>query len=254
MSKIPISLVIITLNEENNIARCIQSVPFADEVIIVDSGSSDKTLEIAESLGAKISFEKWQGFYHQKNKATELAKNDWVLSLDADEALGEDSQNEILDLMSGKLEYDGYIFPRLSFHLGRWIWHGGWYPDKQLRFFNKNKCHWKNTNVHEHVVGENIKLLKKPILHYVFKDLAHQVDTNNRYSGLGTQDLISKNKKFSLFRLVTKPISKFIECYFFKRGILDGMPGFIIAVSASYSIFLKFAKLWEYEKVKVREK
>ncbi len=250
LNKLPISLAIITLNEKDNIERCIQSVPFASEIIVLDSGSTDNTLSLAENLGAKTYFEKWQGFYHQKKKATDLTTNDWVLSLDADEALSEKGIQEILELFKNINDHDGYEFPRLSYHLGRWVRYGGWYPDCQLRLFNKNKCHWHNSNVHEHVKGENIERLKNPILHYVFRDLSHQVVTNDRYSTLGTQDLVARGKGVSYFKLFTKPVSKFIECYIFKRGFLDGIPGFIIAVGASYSIFLKFAKLWEYKKIK----
>lgn len=247
--KLPISLVVITLNEEANIERCIKSVPFVDEVIVVDSLSIDRTVEIAESLGAKTFREKWRGFGPQKAFATEQAKNDWVLNLDADEALSPELAAEIVQKFSQLDPETGYLFKRRSFHMGRWINHGGWYPDLQLRLYNKKKSQWDSAGLHEKVQVQKKAKMRYDLLHWVFKDLSHQVVTNDRYSTLGAQGLKAKGKGFSYFKLFTKPVSKFIECYFVKLGFLDGMPGYIIAVGASYSIFLKFAKMWEMEKV-----
>lgn len=253
MEKRPISLVIITLNEEENIARCIKSVPWADEVIVLDSGSTDRTREIAESLGAKVHVQDFLGFRDQKQKATDLAKNDWILSLDADEALSLALSQEILYTFDTTPIQDGYTMPRLSFHLGRWIKHGGWYPDRQLRFFNRKQAKWAGGHVHEHIECANIGRLKNNLLHYVFRDLKHQVDANNRYSTLGAQDLYDRKKKFSIVKLIVKPVSKFLETYIWKHGFLDGLPGFIISVGAAYSVFLKFAKLKELEWQKKKE-
>ncbi len=242
----PISLVVITLNEEQNIARCIQSVPWAAEVIVVDSGSQDKTIEIAKSFGAKVVQQEFLGFRKQKQLATDLAQNDWVLSLDADEALSPKLSQEILDNFD-HLTKDGYFMPRLSFHLGKWIRHGGWYPDLQLRLFNKNKCQWVGGQVHEKVECKNAGYFKNDIHHFVFRDLAHQVQTNNRYSTLGAQELFQQKKRYSFFKLILKPVSKFIETYILKLGFLDGHAGFVISIGAAYSVFLKFAKLRELE-------
>jgi glycosyltransferase involved in cell wall biosynthesis len=250
MEKRPISLVIITLNEDENITRCIESVPWADEVIVLDSESKDKTREVASSLGAKVVTQKFLGFRDQKQKVTDLAKNDWVISLDADEALSLALSEEILHAFDTTPIQDGYRMPRLSFHLGRWIKHGGWYPDRQLRFFNRKKAKWVGGHVHERVECDNknsVGTFKNNILHYVFKDLKHQVDANNRYSSLGAQDLFDRKKKFNILKLIFKPISKFLETYLWKLGFLDGLPGFVISVGASYSVFLKFAKLKELE-------
>lgn len=247
-----LSLAIISLNEVRNIERCVKSVPFADEIVIVDSGSTDGTAELARSLGARVYVEEWRGFRAQKQRATDLCENDWVLSLDADEALSAESAAELEALLnSDELSaHDGYNFPRLSWNLGRWIHHGGWYPDLQLRLFDRTRASWQGGDkVHERVSAKNIKRLQHPIFHYPFPDLAEQVSTNNRYSGLGAEELRAKGKRFSVLKLVFKPISKFLETYLIKRGFLDGMPGFIIAVSAAYSVFLKFAKLWETERL-----
>lgn len=244
--KLPVTLAIITLNEEQNIARCIQSVPWASEVIIVDSGSTDKTIQIAEKLGAKVHDHAFQGFRKQKQMATDLASHEWVLSLDADEALSPELSKEIFK--SHPWSADGYLMPRLSFHMGRWIRHGGWYPDFQLRLFNKKRAYWGGGHVHEKIECEKKQKFKAPINHWVFKDLTHQVAANNRYSGLGAKDLFDRKKKFNLGKLLVKPISKFFECYIVKRGFMDGLPGFIIAVGAAYSVFLKFSKLYELER------
>ncbi len=254
MEKRPISLVIITLNEEENIARCIQSVPWADEIVVIDSNSRDRTKEIAESLGAKVYTQEFLGFRNQKQKATDLAKNDWVLSLDADEALSLGLSQEILKTFDTTPIHDGYTMPRLSFHLGRWIRHGGWYPDRQLRFFNRKKAHWGGGHVHERVSCEVVGSFQNNILHYVFRDLSHQVEANNRYSGLGAQDLFDRGKKYSLLKLIFKPISKFLETYVWKLGFLDGLSGYVISVGAAYSVFLKFAKLKELEARSKNEK
>jgi glycosyltransferase involved in cell wall biosynthesis len=251
VEKFPISLVIITLNEEQNIARCIQSAPWVDDVVVLDSKSQDKTREIAKSLGARVVVEEFKGYVAQKRIATELAKHDWILSLDADEALSPESQEEVLALLkNGELNSTnkGFEFPRLSYHMGRWIRHGGWYPDYQLRLFNRKRAKWEGGHVHERVKSSETARLSEPILHYVFRDLSSQVETNNEYSSRGAQDLFDKKKCFSIIKLIFKPISKFLETYLVKKGFLDGLAGFIISVGAAYSVFLKFAKLWEIER------
>jgi glycosyltransferase involved in cell wall biosynthesis len=254
VTKLPISLVVITLNEEAHIERCIRSVPFADDVVVVDSFSTDRTVEFAEKAGARVFQEKWRGFGPQKAFAAEQAKNPWILSLDADEALSPELAEEILSKFSTLDSEAGYLVPRKSFHLGRWINHGGWYPDYQLRLFNKDKSSWNSAALHEKVEVKRQLKLQKDLHHWVFDDLSDQVITNDRYSTLGARQLQEKGKKFCYFKLLTKPATKFVETYFFKGGCLDGLPGFIISVGAAYSIFLKFAKLWELERVKKNSK
>lgn len=246
------SLVIISLNEEANIERCIRSAPWVDEVIVLDSGSSDRTQEIAKSLGAKVFVEPFRGFRAQKQRATDLAKNDWILSLDADEALSEGASQELKFLAeSDQLnQYDGFEMPRLSFHMGRWIKHGGWFPDRQLRLFNRKSAGWAKGHVHERIEAKRVLRINALLHHWPFGSLTEQIKTNNEYSSLGARDLFDQGKKFSVLKLIFKPWSKFMETYFIKRGFLDGMPGFIIAVGAAYSVFLKFAKLRELEQKK----
>jgi glycosyltransferase involved in cell wall biosynthesis len=251
VQKQPISLVIISFNEASNIERCIRSVPWSDEVIVLDSGSTDGTVELAQNCGAKVYIEKWRGYRDQKARATELAKNDWILSLDADEALSSEASIELQRLLKERLltttDVDGVELSRISYHLRRWIRHGGWYPDWQLRLFNRKTARWSAGHVHERIQATKVLRVRASIQHWPFPTLAEQVQTNNNYSSLGAQDLFDKGKKFSLLKLVFKPISKFLETYVIKGGFRDGLPGFIIAVGAAYSVFLKFAKLKELQ-------
>lgn len=254
MMKLPLSLVIITLNEERNIERCIRSVPFASEVLIVDSGSQDQTKSIAERLSAKVLHRPWTGYGPQKKYATEQAQFDWILSLDADETLSPELAEELLQSFSNLDPQSGYEMPRKSYHLGRWIEHGGWYPDYQLRLYNRKFSNWPDSQIHERVQSAQVKKLNSPIFHFVFRDLAHQVETNNRYSSLLAEKDVQQGKKFSLTKLIFKPWTKFIECYFLKLGFLDGLPGFVIAISAGYSMFLRWAKIWEITRNSRKEK
>ncbi len=258
MLKHPVSLIIIALNEESGIARCIESAIWVDEVILVDSGSTDSTCKIAEKLGARVVHEKWRGYQQQKVFACGLASHNWILSLDADEALSPELSSILKNLCEGtpntKVAFDfekndGLEFSRISFNLGRWIRHGGWYPDWQLRFFDRRRASWQARNVHERVEAQRKVRLEQAIQHWPFESLSEQISTNNRYSSLGAQDLFERGQKFSIMRLIFKPISKFLETYLVKLGFLDGMPGFIISAGASYSVFLKFSKLWESEKL-----
>ena len=247
---IKISVAIITFNEEKNIKRCINSVSkLADEIVVVDSLSSDNTCSIAKSLNATVINQKFLGHIAQKQLAVDNCKNNWILSLDADEEISEELEKSIMNLINNALEYDAYSLNRVSFHLGAWIRHGGWYPDKKIRLFNKTKAYWGGYNPHDKVIVNGITgHLQGDLLHYVFKDLRQNIDTNNSYSSIMAEDLYKDNKKFSYIKFFLKPLGKFLESYIYKRGFLDGMPGFIIAVGASYSMFLKFAKLWELER------
>ena len=250
---INISVAIITFNEEKNIKRCIESVDFCDEIVVVDSLSSDNTCQIAKDLGAKVIDQKFLGHIAQKQLAVDNCTNDWVLSLDADEELSLQLQEEIKELIQQPLKCDAYIMPRVSFHLGRWIRHGGWYPDAKIRLFDKNKAYWGGYNPHDKVIVNGIVgKLKGDLQHYVFKDLKHNIDTNNAYSTIMAEDLDRNGKNFSYLKLLLKPLGKFLEVYIYKKGFLDGIPGFIIAVGAAYSMFLKFAKLWEIQNKRKR--
>lgn len=259
LPKIQISAVIITLNEESNIARCLESLDFVDEVVIYDSGSKDRTIAIAQQLSLFASGRvklnvvqgEWLGFGPTKNKATSLAINSWILSIDADEVVSAELKQELKSLQNLNSE-NSFLVPRRSFYLERWIDHGGWYPDYQLRFFNKQFWQWDFAPIHEKVVPSkpDLQSLKFswPLQHYVFKNIEHQVQTNNRYSSLQAEKMFKDGKRFNWFHFWTKPHVKFVECYYWKLGFLDGWAGFVIAVSAAYSVFLKWAKLRELQR------
>lgn len=245
-----ISAAIITLNEEENLEDCLNSLSWVDEIVIVDSLSTDRTLEIAETFGAKIISQKFLGHVKQKQLAVDNCSHDWVIALDADERVSKTLSKNIQNLFLNT-PYDeilnGYTVSRCSFHLGRWIRHGGWYPDRNIRLFNRKKGKWGGVDPHDKIEIEGAAGdLKGDLLHYVFRDLAHNIATNNFYSGISADIFFREGKKPSMLKLLFKPFGKFLETYIIKRGFLDGLPGFIISVGAAYSMFLKFAKLWEH--------
>jgi len=244
-----VSASIITLNEEKNIARAIESVrSWVQEVVVVDSGSTDQTLEIARSLGARVIQNPWRGYGQQKNFAQSKVTHDWVLNLDADEAITPELALEIQNSLSkneGK-NIQGYLMPRLSFYLGRWIRHGGWYPNRSLRLYHRQHARWTEPDVHEEcIVDGAVEILSKDILHYPFRRIEDQIETNLKFSRLGAVRLSKSGKKKNLPLLILKPIGKFLETFIIKKGFLDGMVGFIISVNAAHSIFLKYAYFYE---------
>lgn len=250
LATLPLSAVIITRNEEANIERCLKSVHFCNEILLVDSGSTDKTLEIARRFTNNIHSRPWAGFANQKNEATALARNEWVLSIDADEVVPLALQAEIRKLFEadGLSKYAAFSMPRKTIHFGRWIRYGGWYPNRLVRLFNRRLGQWQGAELHERWVSSGLLgNLQEPLEHYSFSGLEDQVARNNQYSSLGALKLQREGKRFQWIRLVVKPASKFLETYFLKLGFLDGYPGLIISISAAYSVFLKWAKLWELQ-------
>lgn len=243
-----LSVTIITFNEAEHLPQAIKSVQWADETIVVDSGSTDNTVQIAEQLGAKVFHHPWPGYGQQKNFAQKQTKNDWVLNIDADEVVPLELAEAISEalLHAEATQTRGFYFPRKTFYLGKWIRHGGWYPNHLVRLANKKFASWTEPEVHEslEVEGE-ISLISEPLLHYTFQSIEDQVRTNLRYSRSGSRDLIQRGQGASLIKLLFKPIGKFLETYFIKRGFLDGLAGFLISVNAAHSMFLKYAYLFE---------
>jgi glycosyltransferase involved in cell wall biosynthesis len=247
--KIPVTAIVITRNEEANIERCLRSLSFCEQVVVVDSGSTDKTHALALRFTDSVFEVPWAGFAAQKNNAIAHARHEWILSVDADEVVPPDLAEEITShFRTDTPDVAAFSIPRKTIHFGRWIRHGGWYPNRLVRLFAKGTGRWEGEELHESWIttGETGNLLSD-LEHYSFSDLADQVSRNNRYSSLGATKLQRKGANFSSFWLLVKPTSKFLETYIFKRGFLDGYPGFIISVSAAYSVFLKWAKLWELE-------
>jgi glycosyltransferase involved in cell wall biosynthesis len=238
-----ISATIVTLNEERNIARAIQSLACADEILIVDSGSTDRTREIAAGLGARVIEEPWRGYAAQKNFAACCATHDWILSLDADEQLTPELASEIVALTQNPAPRDGYSFPRLAQYLGRWIRHSGWYPDRKIRLYDRRKGKWVGEYVHESVRVESpVGELRGNLLHYTCASLSEHLRTLDRYTTLAAQEVAARGKPVSLIRLTMDPAWTFFRTYFIQRGFLDGRQGLLIACMAGLYTFLKYAK------------
>lgn len=242
-----VSATIITCNEEKNIGACLESIAWADEIIVVDSLSTDRTVDICRGYTQKVIQRPWPGHVQQKQFALEQATGDWILSLDADERLAPGAREEILQAVAAAApDTCGFLFPRHSFYLGRWINHGGWYPDYKLRLIRKGSGRWGGIDPHDklEVAGKSVTL-KSEILHFVYRNLSHQLATVDSFSGIAAQQWREQGRAFRLLPLLIRPPLKFFECYLWKQGFRDGLPGFIIAVASSFYVFLKYAKLWE---------
>ena len=238
-----ISATLITLNEERNVARAIESLRCCDEIVVLDSGSTDRTVEIATNLGARIIETGWHGYSQQKNLAAEKAAHDWVFSLDADEALSEPLEAEIWQLKKKGPEYDAYTMPRLAQYLGRWILHSGWYPDRKIRLYDRRKASWVGEFVHERVeVGGRVGHLESNLLHFTCNSLSEHMKTLERYTTLAAEELVSNKRGIGWPRLIFEPPWTFLRTYFFQLGFLDGMEGLSIAYMAAFYTFLKYAK------------
>ncbi|MFA6151347.1 MAG: glycosyltransferase family 2 protein [Chitinophagaceae bacterium] len=241
-----LSAVIITYNEEQNIGRCLQSlVGVADEVIVVDSTSTDKTCSIAEQYGATIIQHPFVGFAAQKNFAAQVASHNWVLSLDADEVLSEELKAGI-SAVKNKPDFDAYFIKRKTNFCGTFIRYGSWYPDKQCRLWDKTKGDWQGT-IHEkwRLFGEAGKYgtLSGDLLHYSFNSISDYLKMTDRYTTLSAEEALMKGKNVSLLKLIFGPKFKFIQDYFIRLGFLDGYAGFVAYILASYMAFVKYSKI-----------
>lgn len=224
---------------------CLRSVVFADEVVVLDSGSSDDTVAIARSMNAMVSIDQdWQGFGVQKNRALALAGSDWVLSLDADERVTPELQAEIIGVLRAPT-FDAYSFPRLSSYCGQYMRHSGWHPDRVVRLFRRNTARFSEDLVHEKVlVSGAIGQLKSSLLHESFVNLESVLDKTNRYSSAGAQVLLSKGKKSSIGKALGHGFWAFFRTYFLRRGFMDGRMGFVLAVSNAEGTYYRYLKLW----------
>lgn len=242
-----LSVVIITLNEEENIGGCLQSVAWADEIVVVDSGSTDRTVDICRKYTDKVFVEGWKGYGRQKNLAIERVKGGWILNVDADERVTPGLREEIEDVLRGKRSgYDGFYIPRKNFFMGRWIKRCGWYPDYTLRLFKKGKGCFNERKVHEAVrVEGDTGYLKHPLEHYTYKGVSDYLRRMERYSSLAAEEMLKEGKKTGLFDLLIRPGLTFLKMYLLKLGFLEGYRGLILSgLYASYT-FSKYARLWE---------
>jgi glycosyltransferase involved in cell wall biosynthesis len=245
-----ISVIILTLNEEKNIGDCLDSVRWADEVLVVDSGSADMTVKIAEQHGARTLVLPWEGYGPTKNRALEQTTGDWVLWLDADERVSDELGREIRMIITrNETPHAGFEVARRAYFLGRWIKHCGWYPSFVTRLFRKGQGRFSNQKVHEQLVLHGTKgRLSNDIMHLTDPDLGHYFNKFNRYTSLAAEEMHSAGRRFRLTDLIVRPAFTFLRMYILRLGVLDGMQGLILCAVSSAYVFSKYAKLWELEK------
>ncbi len=250
-----LSIVIITLNEEANLARTLESVAWADEIVVLDSGSTDRTREIAESFHAKFFCEPWKGFAAQKNSALQKATGDWILCLDADEEVEPPLSQEIREMLGKNPVESGFSIPRKNFFLGRWIRHGGFYPDPKLRLFRRGAGAFEDRLVHEDVrVQGSTGKLRNNLLHHAYPTLASYLEHMNRYSSLGAEMAAVRNGHagFSFIDIVVRPQLTFFYNYFLRGGFLDGREGLLLHLYHANYVSWKYAKAWERSRASER--
>ncbi len=245
---IPASIAIVTKNEESNIKDALESVKDAAEIIIIDSFSTDKTVEICKNYTEKVFIKEWQGYAKQKQMAVDLAGCQWVLVLDADERVTPELKTEIIEAIKGD-RHNGFYIPRKNHFIGRWIKYSGWWPDYTLRLFKKDLGRFEEREVHEKVaVKGSVAYLKNPLAHYTYTSIADYIKRMDVYSLLASKELRKGGFRATLPDLLFRPGFTFIKMFFFRLGFLDGMHGLILAVLYSYYTFLKYAKTWENDR------
>ncbi|HVQ39260.1 MAG TPA: glycosyltransferase family 2 protein, partial [Pyrinomonadaceae bacterium] len=253
MANFKISACIITLNEAKDIRAACESVAWADEIIVVDSGSTDQTKQIAIDSGARVIERPWPGFTAQKQFAAEQAANDWILSLDADERVSEELRASIVALKqkADSELADGYLVPRRAHYMGRWIRGGGWYPDRQLRLYRKSKGSWAGAHVHEAVkmnTGARVGELEGDLLHYTVRTAGeHHRMIGERYAPLAAQKMFEAGRRTTPWQIATIGPATFIRNFILKGGFRDGLAGFSIATFSAHHAFLKYMQLWELQ-------
>ncbi len=240
---------IITCNEEKTIRACLESVTWAKEIVVVDSGSSDRTLEICRGYTDKIVYHPWVGFIEQKNFAVSLAAYDWILNIDADERVSEELRQAIERELAAPC-HDGYWIARRNYFLGRWMRHGGWYPDRVLRLFDRRKGRFGGINPHAYfdMPDGSVGSIAGDFVHMTYRDFSQFIRKQDWYTGISVEGRMRKGRRFgsiSSIELILRPLVKFVQVYLLKRGFLDGIQGLIAALGAACFNFIKYAKLWE---------
>jgi len=243
-----ISVAVITKNEEQNLRDCLESVRWADEVVVVDSGSTDGTLQICQEFKARVYVEDWKGFSRQKNSAVEKTRNEWVLSLDADERVSPELRREIESTLGRNPLCDGYFIARKNFFQSRWIKHCGWYPDYNLRLFRKERGRFRERAVHERVeLQGKVGYLKNPLEHKTYRSVGDFLARMDRYSTLAAREMLNEGRQYHLFDAFFRPPFTFLQMYFIRAGFLEGYLGFLLSVLYSFYTFAKYSKLKEFQ-------
>jgi len=241
-----LSVTVITKNEAADISDALTSVAFADEIIVVDSQSTDDTVAIARRFTDRVIVREWPGYIDQKNYAASIASHDWILSLDADERVTPELASEITSVLAATPSYAAFRIPRVTFHLGRWIRTTDWYPDYQLRLYDRRQAEWTGRYVHEAVtVRGTVGRLRGDIQHYAYRDIADHLETIDRYTTYAARQMYESGRRAGLMQVAGHPPLAFLRNYIAKGGIRDGTAGFVISAMNAYYVMLKFAKLWE---------
>jgi glycosyltransferase involved in cell wall biosynthesis len=245
-----ISACIMTYNEEANIHRCLSSVAWCDEIVVVDSFSTDRTVDICREFTQQVHQHEWLGYIGQRNLIREMASHPWVLFLDADEEISPELRVGIQhEFELRDSQYVGYEFPRLVHYLGRWIRHGAWYPDLKLRLFLKEHGYTGGVEPHDTVVLDGpVKRLPYPIWHYTYRDISDHINTMNRFSSISAQAMFESGRTFHWHDFLFRPAWRFFKGYFLRLGCMDGRRGLIIAIVNAFGVATKYAKLWELER------
>lgn len=240
-----ITAVVVVKNEEGRIVNCLENLSWVDEIVVVDTGSTDRTVELAKGFTSKVYEIKFKGYGSAKNYGLSVASSEWILCLDADEQISSELRGEIEEILE-RGDPEGYYIPRKPFFLGKSVLHGGWYPGYVLRLFERGKGSFSCRKVHEEVeLSGRVSYLRNPILHYTDPDLNHYLSKLNVYTSLAADELFEKGNVFRFFRLLCNPPFMFVKMYLFRLGFLDGMRGFLLAVLSAFHVFMKYAKLWE---------
>jgi len=238
---------VLTHNEEDFIEECLTSIVWVDQIIVIDSESSDRTVEICRKFTDKIFIRPFDDFANQRNYGLEKIKTDWVLVIDADERVSKELKNEIIKTISNS-SFEGYMIPRKNIFLNKWIKHGGWYPDYALRLFKNNKSRYTG-KVHEHIrIEGTIGKLKQDLIHFTYRNIAHYLSKMNKYTTLWAAERHSQGRRTNFLWILLRPSLEFAKVYLAKWGFLSGAQGFIIARLSAYYQFLKYSKLWELQK------
>ena len=238
-----ISVTIITKNEEKNIRRCLESIQWADEIVIVDTFSSDRTVEICREFTDKVFQESWLGYGPQKNLCASKATNRWVLNLDADEVISSECAAEIQKLLLGQPEFSFYRFPRKNFIADRWVRYAGWYPDLISRLYDKDRVSFSDSMVHERLIPDEIGgVINRPIFHYSFDGMEDYIERQNRYSSLYAEEKKRLSLEVNWTHLYIRPVWAFIRTYFFRQGFREGFLGVFLALAMMFYTYLKYAK------------
>lgn len=247
--KTRISAIIRTRNEENNLEECLESISWVDEIVVVDSHSTDRTIEIANRYTDRIFVRDWPGHIAQSQFATDQASNTWVLSMDADERVTPQLRDEIIALDLEKTPHDAFEMPRRHFFMKCWINHSGWYPDRKIRLFRKDRCRWGGYNPHDEVkVPGSMGRLENDLIHYIYRDIDHFSATKNSYSTLTARDHLKNGRKARIIDFTLRPMYAFLYRYFIRFGFLDGLAGLVICVEEAHGVFLKYIKLFELDR------